>query len=97
MADKGEASDWVGLLAETRLALSTLCLEDLEKLAARAEEMFGGTALHATGSLNRPAQHGLSQEHRLLGKLLSATGSNLAVMRRIRSRAAGEEGLRWVR
>jgi len=79
----------VGLLAETRAALTHLRADELEALAVRAE------ALIAACSYCHPFPQAIQQEHRQLGDLLAATGENLRVLRRRRSNAEGSS--RWAR
>jgi len=105
LLDASESENIAGLLAETRAALARLRADELEALAARAEEMlfiFSDLTSQSSRDINsapsRIARHSaaLFQEHRLLGDLLQATGENLRVLRR--SRASGSEGsMRWVR
>jgi hypothetical protein len=104
MAQRAKRTEWCGLLAETRLALSTLRLEDLEKLAARAEEMLEATAGNVAGpprdlDLSRGERSSVAKEHHLLGSLLAATSRNLEVLQRLRGTpdSRGEMDSRWVR
>jgi hypothetical protein len=95
---------WSGLIEQTRGALATLDVQDLEELAARAELMLDEAASlgawgHGSGETERA---GIVREHRLLGDLLAATGRNLEVLRRLgRDRrmlpACREVNRRWVR
>ena len=97
---------WSGLLEETRQALSTLLVEDLEELSARAERMFDAAAglesRRQQGTALRGAERAkVAREHRLLGDLLRATDKNLQVLRRVEGRLhgrerAGEVNERWV-
>jgi hypothetical protein len=107
MAGKSGATEWSVLLSETRHALSTLRSEDLERLAARGEQMLLATAGRDPGSSGDPGlgpteRHELAREHRLLGSLLAATDSNIEVLRRLRGVTcrrsdAGGIDSRWVR
>jgi hypothetical protein len=106
VAERAEAGDWGGLLAQTRRALATLRAEDLEELAARADCMLSATVgPDWIRQVPRPeAQEllGLTRQNRLLGDLLNATGKNLAVLRRLRGAECGVTGAgkaesRWVR
>jgi hypothetical protein len=104
---KAEECVWSGLLAETRQALANLRAEDLEELAEHAERMLrsmrawelarrGGLELRAT------ARRRSMREHKLLGELLQATDSNIAVLRRLCTGGvdrvgAARESARWAR
>jgi hypothetical protein len=106
MAQNARATEWSGLLESTRLALSTLRLDDLEKLAARAEQMLDAMterdSMRAAGPRLDPGdRRKVLGEHRLLGSLLAATDRNLDLLRRLHGSPArsGAGGLdsRWVR
>jgi hypothetical protein len=107
MAAGSATNEWRGLLEETRSALSNLCVEDLQRLAARAECMLAATLGpdSVRQKLPRPQAREMleiSRQHSLLRDLLSATDKNLAVLRRLRGRAGdlscvGEVNSRWVR
>jgi hypothetical protein len=107
MAQKAKVTAWCGLLAETRLALSTLRQDDLEKLAARAEKMVEATTGHDADPLvnlefGQGERSRVTKEYRLLGSLLAATGKNLEILQRLRGNSprpniAGEMDSRWVR
>jgi hypothetical protein len=104
MAQNPDVTEWSGLLESTRLALSTLRLEDLEKLAARAERILETTAVpgpSAKLSLTPSQRRKVLDQQHLLESLLVATDRNLAVLRRLRgasalSRVSGLDS-RWVR
>jgi hypothetical protein len=105
MAEAVGTDSWSGLLEETRQALSTLRVEDLEELSARAERIFdaaAGLELRRQGTVLRGAERAkVAREHRLLGDLLRATDKNLQVLRRLEGRLhgrvrAGEGNERWV-
>jgi hypothetical protein len=106
MAQNPEATEWSGLLEATRLALSTLHLEDLEKLAARADQMLNAAAVRdsvtpAGPGLDQGERRKVLQEHRLLGNLLAATDRNLDILRRLHGgpdqSSSGRLDSRWVR
>jgi hypothetical protein len=86
---------WVELIDETRDALATLRVEELEALAMRAEREFelaedaGVAAIRSEESLRE-----LATNHRMLREVLEATAGNLAVLQRMRN---GEANSRWVR
>lgn len=87
MQSASEAPEMVGLLAETRVALAHLRADELEALAAKAEEIVSSFAdLKPTSAI-------LRREHRLLGDLLAATGENLRVLRRSGASRGGKS--RW--
>jgi hypothetical protein len=105
-----ETDVWVEMIEETRQALAELREEDLEALALRAERAFeiAEDAGHFRG-LGEVAQSGdpvnagirsteslreLAASHRMLGEVLDATASNIAVLRRLRD---GETHPRWGR
>lgn len=98
---------WGVLLDETRLALSSLCAEDLDELAARAECMLSATVgedpVRQRMSWPRgPELLELTRECGLLSALLVATDANLKVLRGIRGHESGptrarETNSRWVR
>jgi len=100
-------NEWNVLLAETRHALETLCAEDLEELASRAECMLAATLGFdmIRQHLSRPQGPDLiamTKQQCLLGDLLRATNQNLAVLQRLRNRAGarprtGEVNSRWAR
>jgi hypothetical protein len=107
VAIKSAANGWSALLEETRLALSTLCTEDLEELAARADCMLSATLGDDPVRQRIPRPHGrelleLTKEYGLLSDLLVATDVNLKVLRRMRGHKSGharvgEATSRWVR
>jgi len=107
MAIGPEGNAWSALLEETRQALSTLHVEELEELAGRAECLLRATqdadAVRQRLPLpERKQMAGIARQHRLLGELLHATERNMAVLRPLRDRVggrhpAGEGNLRWVR
>jgi hypothetical protein len=104
MAARSATNEWSALLEETRHALSSLCVEDLQKLAARAECMLAATfgPDSVRQQLPRPQAWEMleiSRQHSLLRDLLGATDKNLAVLRRLRGRTGdvGEVNSRWVR
>jgi hypothetical protein len=106
MAETVGTDTWSGLLEETRQALSTLRVEDLEEMSTRAERMFDAAAglesRRQQGTALRGAERAkVAREHRLLGDLLRATDKNLQVLRRLEGRLhgrvrAGEGNERWV-
>lgn len=93
-----EEGEWIGLLAETRNALGSLRVEDLERLSVRAETMLSAIKCGQAGGINPSAA---KREHHLLAELLRVTGGNLEVARRTRGgeaeRSRTGRGLRWVR
>jgi len=99
------ANQWSLLLDEARSALSTLRVEDLDELAARAECMLSATLDHDSirQRLPRLVERELldvSRRHRLLADLLVATKGNLEVVHRLRGydrAGAGRANSRWVR
>ena len=99
------ARSWSGLLAETRQALSTLRVEELEELSIRAKKMFdlaAGPMPKQGGVLSGSELGKTMREHRLLGDLLLATDENLQVLRRLQCRLhtrrdADEGNARWAR
>lgn len=94
MQPASEAPDIASLLAETRAALAHLRAEELEALAARAEEMLRACSSLSTKQLGSQAA-ALRREHRLLGDVLGVTAENLRVLRRAGGDAEGRT--RWVR
>ena len=107
MANISGDNRWGELLQQTRCALTSLRVEDLEELAGRAECMLAATVGHEPIRQRMPrpqAQQlaGVAREHRLLHELLIATGCNISVLRRISgddrtTMRAGEVKPRWVR
>jgi hypothetical protein len=107
MVQKPKATEWSELLEATRFALSTLRLEDLEKLSARAEEMLEATAARhspppAGFRLTPGERRKVLAQQRMLGNLLAATDRNLVVARHLCGGSLGPNsgrGLdsRWVR
>ena len=103
MAQNARATEWSGLLESTRLALSTLHLEDLEKLAARAEQMLDAASMRDSvrPRIDPGERRKIHEGHRLLGSLLAATDKNLDILRRLHGSPGrnGASGLdsRWVR
>ncbi|HWB32392.1 MAG TPA: hypothetical protein VG714_04385 [Acidobacteriaceae bacterium] len=84
-----ETPDWSELLAETRAALAHLNADELERLAARAEEILqacpDGTFPVSTSTKRKE----IARQVSLLGSLLEATGQNMRVVRKARGAAEG--------
>jgi hypothetical protein len=102
MAQNIEVTEWSGLLEATRLALTTLRLDDLERLAALAEKMLEvsaipGSAPSAALKLGHGERRKVLDEHRLLGRLLAATDRNLDVFRRLHGSLGQGLDSRWAR
>ncbi len=105
MTEKTGMNEWVVLIGDTRLALSTLHAEQIEEVRARAEWMLSATFGHdAIRQRMAPPWETqlleLTREHRLLHQLLVATKRNLDVLRRTRGdfrATVGEVNSRWER
>jgi predicted RNA-binding Zn ribbon-like protein len=85
LAELAARDEWVELLVQTRLALSTLCADDLEELARHAERISGARLKLRSRSpedAHPSLPRSLSAEHSLLADLLLATRQNLAVLQR---------------
>ena len=89
MLEASQASDIVGLLAQTRAALAHLRADELEALAVRAEVLIPDSSEWP------PYTQSIDYENRKLGDLLAATGENLRVLRRGHNHAEGNS--RWAR
>jgi hypothetical protein len=99
--ERAGRNGWSELLAQTRQALATLCAEDLEELAARADCMLSAAVGHdgIRQRIPRPQEQelvDLTRQNRLLGDLLHATDRNLAVLRQLRGDEYGRTHTRKV-
>jgi hypothetical protein len=101
---------WIELIEETREALATLRVEELEALALRAEREFeladdarefertrerSQGGRAATGAVRGgESLRKLAASHRMLREVLEATAGNLSVLQRMRN---GGTNSRWER